>query len=387
MQDTETHREIDQNGYLTVKDNPITRAGVFQYKGSQLPDADPERIYNVYRPLEELENPEALESMRGLPIINDHEMLGDKYERSPEERGVHGSILESIKIVGDDVLANLRIWSRTLKNLIESGKTGLSLGYKCKFEKSVGIFNGMQYDYIQRNIRGNHLALVNQGRSGTAVLDKYDVFDHFDIAIDIKDFNMADEEKKVEATTENKSGESEMTIAQAIEMLKKIVPQVEELTAAMTSKKEEEKSEMALDGDTEKKDGDQKAEDEEKDKEKKEAMDAAIERAVNSRVSAMASKFNLKSIMADASRRDSLAKELVPHVGSFDHSAMDADDVASYGVKKLGLEAPKGQEHSVLRGYLAGVKKSTGAYGIAMDSTTTTSSISPTGKLAKRLNG
>ena len=37
--ETETAREIDPNGFMTVRDNPIICAGVFQYKGSSLPGA------------------------------------------------------------------------------------------------------------------------------------------------------------------------------------------------------------------------------------------------------------------------------------------------------------------------------------------------------------
>lgn len=384
--DAGSSREIDRNGYLLIKDNPITRAGVFQYKGSSLPDADPNKIYSIYRPLEELSNPEALESFRGLPIIDEHEMLGDRYERSPEERGTHGSILESIALKGNDVVANLRIWSRTMKNMIDAGKKGLSLGYSCKFEKIAGIFDGIHYDYIQKNIRGNHLALVTQGRSGTVVLDQHDAFDHFDLALDTKEKDMADEnkdDKSKETKTEAKGGEGEMTLTEAVAMLKKIVPQVEALTAAMKTASSEEESETALDADTKEKEGDQKAEDKGDDK----AMDAAdVERIVGDKIGAF-TKTGVKSIMGEVTKRDALAKDLTPHIGSFDCSAMDADDVAIYGVEKLGLKASKGQEQAVLSGFLAGAKKTAESKtGYAMDSAMNPKPKAD-GKLAKRLSG
>lgn len=389
LENEESARELDHNGFMTIRDNPITRAGVFQYHGSQLPDAQPDMVYNVYRPLEELTNPETLESFKGLPIIDEHEMLGEKYSRSPEDRGVHGSILESVVVKGRDVVANLRIWSRTLKGLIDSGKKGLSLGYNCRFEKSSGVFEGIAYHYIQRNIRGNHLALVTQGRSGTAVLDNQDVFDHFDLALDTEEDKMADEDKKdadaphKENPSKDEGGEGEMTLSDAVALLKKIVPQVEALTEAMAGSAGKEKDgETALDADTEKKDGDEeKCEDEKEEKEDK-AMDAAaVESIVNSKIAGF-TKSGVKSIMGEVTKRDALAKELTPLIGTFDHSAMDADDVAAYGVEKLGLEAPKGQEKSVLAGYLAGIKKSGDSKTYAMDA----AHKKPTGKLAQTLN-
>lgn len=365
-----SHREIDENDYMTIKDNPIICAGVFRYKGSSLPDADPDRIYNVYRPLEELERPETLASFIGLPIIDEHEMLGGKYERSPEERGVHGSILESIRIDGKDVLANLRIWSRTLKGLIDRGKRGLSLGYKTKFEKSSGVFEGMRYDYIQKNIRGNHLALVNHGRNATTVLDESDVFDHFDLALDnMEKDNMAYDDKKDDKAPEKEVEKKDATEGTELDIhavhkwAKENMPKYHELKAMMEPAEEED--EVALDGDTKEKPGDQ-AEDEEKEEkmEKKEAMDSAdVVRLVNAGI-----KNAHKSLLADVTKRDTLARDLTPILGTFDYAAMDSAEVAEYGIKKLGLEAAKGQEHAVLSGYLAGVKKSESKIGFAMDS-------------------
>lgn len=366
----ETARETDHNGYITVRDNPITRAGVFQYKGSQLPDADPERVYNVYRPLEELENPETLKSFQGLPLIDEHEMLGDRYARAPEERGVHGSILETVRVSGMDILANIRIWSRTLKTLLDSGKKGLSLGYNCFFEKSSGVFEGITYDYIQRNIRGNHLALVNQGRSNTAVLDQHEALDHFDLAIDTKELDMADadnkddKDKKDATAKDADGGKKEMTLSEVSAVLSEIMPIIAKMNETLQASKGDPES--ALDADTKEKPGDQ-AKDEKEDK--KDAMDAAdVEKLVDSKLGAF-SKSGMKTMMSQVTNRDALVKELIPHTGTFDASAMDEADVATYANEKLSLGAPKGQELGHVKGFLAGIKKAGDSkVGFAMDS-------------------
>lgn len=389
---TESAREKDHNGFITIRDNPITRAGVFQYKGSSLPDADPSRVYNVYRPLEELEDPEALESFKGLPIIDEHEMLGERYDRSPEDRGVHGSVLESVALKGMDVVANLRIWSRTLKGLIESGKKGLSLGYNCAFEKTAGEFQGIAYDYIQRKIRGNHLALVTTGRSGTSVLDKHDVFDHFDLALDTRELNMADKDEDKSKDTEKAKDESpKMGLSEVHAWAKENMPMFKELLEMMgVESGDTDADEQALDEDTKEKSGDQeKAEDEDKDDKKEKAMDKETDKAMDAAEVRAIVKTQLagerKAQLLDITVRDQLVKELTPLIGTFNHSAMDSAEVAAYGADKLELHAPKGQELGTLRGYLAGVKKGGDTKtGFAMDSAIAKPKAG--GKLQNRLN-
>jgi hypothetical protein len=171
-------RETDINGFVTVRGNPISKEGVFDYSGAQLgltgPDA--ERVYRVYRPAEELADPECIESFKLLPFINEHVMLGSEDEgmTPPERKGVEGMIGEDVYFDAPYLRGNLRIVSESLKNAINSGKIELSPGYRCNYEMTPGVFDGQQYDAVQRRIRGNHLALVTEGRTGpdVAVLDK-----------------------------------------------------------------------------------------------------------------------------------------------------------------------------------------------------------------------
>jgi hypothetical protein len=50
---------------------------------------------------------------------------------------------------------------------VETGKRQeLSCGYTCDLDPTPGEYQGERYDAIQRNIRGNHVALVTRGRAG-----------------------------------------------------------------------------------------------------------------------------------------------------------------------------------------------------------------------------
>jgi hypothetical protein len=63
-----------------------------------------------------------------------------------------------------------------IDKILKGGKRELSLGYKVDLEETPGVWNGQEYDAIQRNIRVNHLAIVPRGRAGNARLnlDRHD---------------------------------------------------------------------------------------------------------------------------------------------------------------------------------------------------------------------
>lgn len=82
--DYASSREYDVNGWPEIKNNPLSRVGVFPYSGRQIsPELEPDKIYMVYRPEEELANPACIDSFKLLPWVDEHPpvLLG------PEEAG------------------------------------------------------------------------------------------------------------------------------------------------------------------------------------------------------------------------------------------------------------------------------------------------------------
>ncbi len=383
--ETASARQKDGNGFITIYRNPISRSGVFQYLGRNLPGAEPTTVYNVYRPPEELSNPDAIASFKGLPIFDEHEMVGEGYGTDPEQKVIHGWTGDDISFENNDLLSNLRIVTATIKSLINSGKKGLSLGYRCIYEKTSGVIDGIRYDYIQRQIRGNHLALVNEGRCGTAVLDKYDVFDHFDLALDTEELTTMADTTAAEATEEKEMSLTEIT--QALAAIMPFMAKVQEFMVAAAAPANGDDVTTALDGETEETPGDTGEDEDEteeekqakKDTEKKDAMDSKID----NRISAL-EKRGPKELFAAAAARDKLVKEVSPIVGTFDHSLMTEEEVAAYAVKKLEIEAPAGQERAALAGYLKANKKNAGV-SFALDSAA--APLKSDGLLAKRING
>lgn len=363
-------REYDTNGWFEVMDNPLSTVGVYSYGGKSIGgDADPDKMYRVLRPADELGSAECVNSFRLLPWIDNHVMLGseDSGLTPAEQKGVQGVIGENVYfndgVVPPTLYGNLKVFSEAMANLIGNGKVELSCGYRCRYEKAPGVFNGEAYDYVQRDIRGNHLALVENGRMGPKVA----VLDHLVFTVDQQELHMADKAKDDE-----KGGESgEMTLAQAQEHLAKIMPviaKMQELIGAGGAAAGSEAVEDDDDDDAAGLDGKGKDEDEKKEakdgkgkdakdakgKDEKEDDDDKDDKKAEDGKSGMDAAAIARRVEQNIVAKQKLYAQLSPHIGAFDHAEMGVGKMAKYGCKQLGLTPPKGQSFTFLQAYLQG---------------------------------
>ena len=172
----------------------VTSVGVFTYRNLD------GSISRELRLPEEVFSRDSLNSMKLKPMTNDHPTekvtpenakalqigsLGnnpsdwvDNYGlKFPEqmERGESGTdgFHVSIDLTITDAAA--------IKDIEENGKFALSMGYACEIEETSGVWCGMAYDAIQRNISYNHCALVDGARAGDAARIRLDSLDiHLD---------------------------------------------------------------------------------------------------------------------------------------------------------------------------------------------------------------
>lgn len=175
-------KSVDKNGYWFIPKNPISRAGIFDYLGSSISDeCEPNKVYKVFRSGETLLASVPTWDNPPKPFINDHEMLGEGFTEV-DARPVQG-VITNPQYEDGVLYADITVYSESLKELIENGKKELSLGYFCKFEKQSGVYDGEAYDYVQIDMIGNHIALVDAGRCGSdvKVYDRKCVMDSFDI--------------------------------------------------------------------------------------------------------------------------------------------------------------------------------------------------------------
>ncbi|UNY40179.1 structural protein [Pseudomonas phage vB_PcuM_ KLEP17-4] len=345
-------RQEDINGFITIVGNPLSKEGVFPYSGAQIGHPDAERIFNVYRPAEELADPECINSFKLLPFVDEHAMLGseDAGGMPAERKGVHGMIGESVYFDPPYLRGNLRIVSESLKSAISHGKIELSPGYRCTYELTPGVFDGQQYDAIQRRIRGNHLALVDEGRTGPDV----SVLDRMTFTIDAKELAaMADQEMKDQG-----GGESTARIKALLDELKPLLKEQEDVRAMLSelgmgmAKADESEGEVVAELEDEAVTVEETVDmDMTRDEDMKGALDAALKRIAKLEANQTGMDSALVSSIAD---RDALASRVSQFVGTFDSARMTTSQVAKYGVEKLGIPCKAGAEQIALDAWLHG---------------------------------
>lgn len=151
-------------GYLVCKEVPIARIGTQEYRGMEFGGENPEKIYVVKRPEEEVFSKAALASFEGKPVVDEH----PSEDVTPENigryiKGTCRDVRRGEGTLSDCVIADLIIYDKDLIQKIENGKRDISCGYDCLWEPEDDD------TYVQREIRGNHVAVVEKGRAGHKV--------------------------------------------------------------------------------------------------------------------------------------------------------------------------------------------------------------------------
>lgn len=151
-------------GYLVCENVPIGRTGYMEYLGRELPSAFNEptgELFRVYRSPEELFSKATIASFEGKPVTNTHPTANLDVNTAPMiERG-H---VQNIRREGDFLMADLHVKDAGLISEIQNElKREVSSGYDCSWHK---IGEGV---YEQREIIGNHVAVVPSGRAGPKV--------------------------------------------------------------------------------------------------------------------------------------------------------------------------------------------------------------------------
>ena len=174
---------IDNSQWMTIpfertaegflKGRPIvTSIGVFTYKRAD------GTIQRELRLPEEVFNPSTLNSMKLKPVTLNHPTelvtqdnadklqvgsLGDNPSSTTQWDNPYETKTDGINCAIDMII--------TKKDAIDAvlnGKQALSMGYTCDLEMAEpgSTWCGVEYDFIQRNIRYNHCAIVDSARAG-----------------------------------------------------------------------------------------------------------------------------------------------------------------------------------------------------------------------------
>lgn len=160
-------RRRDANGYLHVEMSRLTADQVAPYYGREIPNAkehglDPDRIYYAWRAPEELQR--ALSSFNGVPLLIEHKFDSANQPNTTLRVGTVGT---SAKWEAPFVTNALSVWNEEAIQAIEDGSLrDLSCGYRYVPDFTPGKTpDGVEYDFVMRNIECNHVALVADGRA------------------------------------------------------------------------------------------------------------------------------------------------------------------------------------------------------------------------------
>jgi hypothetical protein len=164
-----TSRQMTAEGYMVAPGN-LARTGVQDYRAYELGlDADgmdPMKVIRLHRPPEEVFDTASMASFESKPITIEHPPVAVTADNWTElAKGEVRDVARS----GDLMTGTLLIKAKDAIEALQSGKAQLSNGYTFELDMTPGTTaDGHAYDGVQRNIRGNHVALVDAARCGSA---------------------------------------------------------------------------------------------------------------------------------------------------------------------------------------------------------------------------
>jgi hypothetical protein len=164
-------RSVDEDGRLRVEITNISKAAVNPYYGREIPEwkslgLNPDKVYQLLRDPQELEK--SVATFNGLPLLNKHVPFSvDTYD--PED--VVGATGTDAQFVAPFLKNSLVVWDDlAIAGIDSEDQCELSCAYRYDADMTPGVFENTPYDGVMRNIRGNHIALVEKGRAGPDVV-------------------------------------------------------------------------------------------------------------------------------------------------------------------------------------------------------------------------
>jgi len=145
------------------KDVPLTRTGVFEYTASEVPvEASLDGMVKIQRDDDEVFAQNTIASFEGKPVtINHPEGMVTPENWSELAHGVVQNVRRGDGEQADLLLGDILITTEKGIELVKSGLREVSCGYDAQYEQ---IEKGKGK---QREIIGNHVALVTKGRAGS----------------------------------------------------------------------------------------------------------------------------------------------------------------------------------------------------------------------------
>lgn len=335
--DRATVRSFDKDGRLHIEVTPISKANICPYYGREIPNSkalglQPDKVYYLLRDPKELAK--AANTFNNIPLLNEHIPVT---AADPQKMAVVGSTGTDAEFDGTYLKNSLVVWDAdSIAGIETDEKKELSSAYRYVADMTPGVHEGQSYDGVMRDIVGNHVALVIEGRAGSDVvvgdslsLELKEMAKAKQLAAALKPFlaqdaDLEEVEKAVKKNLELEEEEKE--------------ERDDKKNKAMDEDKDESKKEdkKAEDEESDKKDKKDEDEDDE-DKEDKAAMDAALIRKAEE---------NVMGRIRQANEARECVRALV---GDVSLVAMDsAEDIYRFALDSVGANH-KGVHPSALK--------------------------------------
>lgn len=157
-------KETDE-GYLTISACPVTRPGVFPYRrgdGVAMEAKLPDDLFSEM----------TIQSANAKPITDDHP--NEAVTTSNYSKYSKGMTHTDAAVKNNKLVVSFTITDEATIKKIKNGKRELSIGFEADVSDETGTYGGEKYDSVQRNMKINHIALVDEGRAGPTVAIKTD---------------------------------------------------------------------------------------------------------------------------------------------------------------------------------------------------------------------
>jgi len=163
----DTNRSVDEFGYMTVKNCVLTGEDVAKYYGYEIPGfqalkLDPQKVYRVYRPAEEIEDAD----FSNKPLLSRH---ADFSAEDYKSKLIVGTIGDT-EMNGTENHGTVVFWKKEAIEELKKGMKYLSCGYIYIPILENGLHNGIPYDIRMTKIRANHVAMVDNPRYKSAIV-------------------------------------------------------------------------------------------------------------------------------------------------------------------------------------------------------------------------
>lgn len=165
-------RTVDSNGYMHIALTPISKACVNPYYGKEIAGSEahgfePNKIYYGLRDPKELAK--AAKTFDGMPLLYLHHKTDAE---NPAKEHTVGSIGTDGTFEAPYLKNSMTITDAKAIRMVEDGQAQeISCSYRFRPDFTSGEYiaedgSKIHYDFIMRDIEGNHVALVPEGRAG-----------------------------------------------------------------------------------------------------------------------------------------------------------------------------------------------------------------------------